>query len=131
MSDVSDYGDQLQSYGGLEQVPDLAHLYRLAAKSRFTVIELLNEMSPLRQVLERAAAEANAALDELIDADLYTDAGVAHARKLQNIIQRHMDLMRWVDSITSEGDEAAHVLRTAPIDDFEIIDGAQGENDDE
>ena len=128
MSDVSDYGDQYQTYGGLEDVPDLAHLYRLSAKSKFMVLEMLNENSPLRMVLEKAHREADAALDKLIDADLFTDAGIAQARRLQNVINRHMDLMRWVDSITAEGDEAATVLKTAPIDDFDI-DGAAGDFD--
>jgi len=125
--DVGDYANQLggDDYG-IHQIPQLQHLYSLSTKSRFTVIELLSETSPLRNVLDRACEEANKALDSLINADLFTDAGVVEARKLQATIQRHMDLIRWVEAITLEGDEAAASLRNEPIDDF-VVDGEDEE----
>jgi len=125
--DVEDYGNQLDESYGLSDVPKLQHLYRLAASSRFTVLEMLNDESPLRLILEKAKSEADAALDKLIDADLHTDAGIATARKLQATVHRHLDLMRWVEEITTEGDEAAQTLKTAPIEDFEIQDGEPGD----
>jgi len=71
---------------------------------------LAHHGTPIRIILSQAAKEACEATRALIDADLYSDEGIAQARVLQAQALRYRELIEWVDEKLAEAGDAAELL---------------------
>ena len=67
-------------------------------------------VDPLGHLLKLAKDNAFAALDQFIQADLFTPQGIAAARRHQHEVQRYFEMVGWIISAMEAGDDAQERL---------------------
>ncbi len=99
--------------------------------------DILNDLKvvtgggPLAYILDRASKEAGAALNALVDVDP-TEFNIV--RKLQNEVQRHRDLVRWIGQgivEAQDNEEPLSQLRRQKNADFLDVQDGEDHMDDE
>lgn len=87
---------------GLVQQAQLASLYEDA---------LVRGEGPLGPVLGRARKEALEAAAALLNADLFSEQGLALARGHQNAARRYLDMIQWLTAANAEAHAAFNDLQ--------------------
>lgn len=86
--------------------------------------DLETDSSIVKHLLAVSRREAADAMVELQRADPEVPGNV---KRLQNVVQRHFDLIRWISGTIQSGREAWKVLNS--VDRSEIVDAIEGVNE--
>lgn len=107
----------------VDQKTALKALFNLSVNTNLEFIKQKTKSGPLFYAMVLARRDAVEALKGLVKVD---PVNVENVRKLQNEVQRFIDLVAFVTEIFREGDEAAKVLDEAEKDELRDVIAAEG-----